>query len=50
MKKIIALRQVPAVADQIQEFDCPLLKALSVSDLVRREARAGLDDAARTDQ
>jgi len=42
----IATSVQPAVADQIQEFDRPLLKALNVSDLVRREVRAGLDDAA----
>jgi membrane protein len=46
----IATSIQPAVADQIQEFDRPLLKALRVSDLVRREVRAGLDDAARTDK
>jgi membrane protein len=46
----IATSVQPAVADQIQEFDRPLLKALRVSDLVRREVRAGLDDAARTDK
>jgi len=46
----IATSVQPAVADQIQEFDRPLLKALNVSDLVRREVRAGLDDAARTDK
>jgi membrane protein len=45
----IATSLQPAVADQIQEFDRPLLKALRVSDLVRQEVRAGLDDAARTD-
>lgn len=43
----IATSVQPAVADQIQEFDRPLLKAFGVSDLVRREVRAGLDDAAR---
>jgi len=41
----IATSVQPAVADQIQEFDRPLLKALNVSDLVRREVRAGLDVA-----
>jgi membrane protein len=46
----IATSVQPAVADQIQEFDRPLLKAPNVSDLVRREVRAGLDDAARTDK
>jgi membrane protein len=46
----IATSVQPAVADQIQEFDRPLLKALRVSDLVRQEVRAGLDDAARTDK
>ena len=46
----IATSVQPAVADQIQEFDRPLLKALRVSDLVRREVQAGLDDAARTDK
>ncbi len=44
----IATSVQPAVADQIQEFDRPLLKAFSVSDLVRREVRAGLDEAAKT--
>ena len=38
----IATSVQPAVADQIQEFDRPLLKAPNVSDLVRREVRAGL--------
>lgn len=38
----IATSVQPAVADQIQEFDRPLLKASNVSDLVRREVRAGL--------
>jgi membrane protein len=37
----------PAVADQIQEFDRPLLKTPNVSDLVRQEVRAGLDAAAK---
>jgi membrane protein len=46
----IATSVQPAVADQIQEFDRPLLQALRVSDLVRREVRAGLDDAARMDK
>jgi membrane protein len=46
----IATSVQPAIADQIQEFDRPLLKALRVSDLVRQEVRAGLDDAARTDK
>jgi len=46
----IATSVQPAVADQIQEFDRPLLKALRVSDLVRGEVRAGLDEAARTDR
>jgi membrane protein len=46
----IATSVQPAVADQIQEFDRPLLKTLRVSDLVRREVRAGLDDATRTDK
>jgi membrane protein len=44
----IATSVQPAVAEQIQEFDRPLLTALSVSDLVRREVRAGLDEAAKT--
>ena len=43
----IATSVQPAVADQIQEFDRPLLKAPNVSDLVRREVRAGLDKAAK---
>ncbi len=38
----IATSVQPAVADKIQEFDRPLLKAPNVSDLVRREVRAGL--------
>jgi membrane protein len=46
----IATSIQPAVADQIQEFDRPLLKALSISDLVRREVRAGLDEAAKTNK
>ena len=46
----IATSVQPAVVDQIQEFDRPLLKAFSVSDLVRQEVRAGLDHAARTDK
>jgi membrane protein len=46
----IATSVQPAVADQIQEFDRPLLKSHRVSDLVRREVRAGLDDAVRTDK
>ena len=46
----IATSVQPAIADQIQEFDRPLLKALRVSDLVRQEVRAGLDDAARTEK
>jgi membrane protein len=46
----IATAVQPAVADQIQEFDRPLLTAHRVSELVRREVRAGLDDAARTDK
>jgi membrane protein len=46
----IATSVQPAVAEQIQEFDRPLLKALGVPDLVRREVRAGLDEAARTDK
>jgi membrane protein len=46
----IATSVQPAVADQIQEFDRPLLKALRVSDVVRREVRAGLDEAVRTDK
>jgi len=44
----IATSVQPAVADEIQEFDRPLLKALRVSDLVRREVLAGLDKTART--
>jgi membrane protein len=44
----IATSVQPAVADQIQEFDRPLLKSLNVSDLVRREVRAGLDETAKT--
>lgn len=43
----IATSVQPAVAGQIQEFDRPLLKAPSVSDLVRREVLAGLDEAAK---
>jgi len=38
----IATSVQPAVADHIQEFDRPLLKAPNVSDLVRQEVRAGL--------
>lgn len=38
----IATSVQPAVADQIQEFDRPLLKAPNVPELVRREVRAGL--------
>jgi len=46
----IATSVQPAVADQIQEFDRPLLKAPNASDLVRREVRAGLDEAAKTNK
>jgi membrane protein len=46
----IATSVQPAVADQIQEFDRPLLKAPNMSDLVRREVRAGLDEAAKTNK
>jgi membrane protein len=46
----IATSGQPAVADQIQEFDRPLLKAPNVSDLVRREVRARLDEAAKTNK
>jgi membrane protein len=42
----IATSVQPAVADQIQEFDRPLLQSLNVSDLARREVRAELDDGA----
>lgn len=38
----IATSVQPAVADQVQEFDRPLLKAPNVPDLVRRQIRAGL--------
>ncbi|PKN30097.1 MAG: tRNA-processing ribonuclease [Deltaproteobacteria bacterium HGW-Deltaproteobacteria-21] len=41
----IATSVQPAVPDQIQEFDRPLLKAPNVSDQVRREVRAGLKKA-----
>jgi membrane protein len=40
----IATSVQPAVADQIQEFDRPLLKSINGSDLVPREVRVGLDD------
>jgi membrane protein len=46
----IATSVQPSVADQIQEFDRPLLKAPDVSDLVRREVRAGLDEEAKTNE
>jgi membrane protein len=46
----IATSVQPAIADQIQEFDRPLLKALRVSDLVRQEVRAVLDSSARMDK
>jgi membrane protein len=46
----IATSVQPTIADQIQEFDRPLLKALRVSDLVRQEVRAGLDSAPRMDK
>jgi len=46
----IATSVQPAVVDQIQEFDRPLLKALGVSDLVRQEVRAAIEHAARTDK
>jgi membrane protein len=46
----IATSVQPAVADQIQEFDRALLKEPNVSDLVRREVRAGLDEAAKTNK
>ena len=39
----IATSVQPAVADQIHEFDRPLLKARNVSDLVRQEVRQGLN-------
>ncbi len=38
----IATSVQPAVADQIQEFDRPLLKVPNVSNQVRREVRTGL--------
>jgi membrane protein len=40
----IATSVQPAVADQIHEFDRPLLKSINGSDLVPREVRVGLDD------
>ena len=46
----IATSVQPAVADQIQEFDRPLLKAPEVSDAVRREVLARLDEAAKTNK
>lgn len=46
----IATSVQPAVADQIQEFDRPLLKAPNASELVRRVVRAGLDEAAKTNK
>jgi membrane protein len=46
----IATSVQPAVADRIQEFDRPLLKAPHVPDLVRQEVRARLDEAARTNE
>jgi len=46
----IATSVQPAVTDQIQEFDRPLLNSPNVSDLVRREVQAGLDEAAKTNK
>jgi len=46
----IATSVQPAVTDQIQEFDRPLLNTPNVSDLVRREVQAGLDEAAKTNK
>jgi membrane protein len=46
----IATSVQPAVADRIQEFDRPLLKAPDVPDPVRRQVRAGLDEAAKTNK
>jgi membrane protein len=46
----IATSVQPAVADQIQEFDRPLLKTPEASDLVQREVLAGLDEAAKTNK
>jgi membrane protein len=46
----IATSVQPAVADQIQEFDRPLLKTPKASDLVQREVLAGLDEAAKTNK
>ena len=43
----IATSIQPAVAGQIQEFDRPLLRAPDVSDTVRREVQAGLDETER---
>jgi membrane protein len=45
----IATSVQPSVPDQIQEFYRPLLKAPDVSDLVRREVRAGLDEEAKNE-
>ncbi|MFZ7112279.1 MAG: YhjD/YihY/BrkB family envelope integrity protein [Desulfatiglandales bacterium] len=42
----IATSVQPAVAGQVQDFDRPLLKVPGVSDPVRREVPAGLDEAA----
>ncbi len=39
----IATAVQPALADQIQEFDRPLLNAPGVSDRIRQDVRAGLD-------
>ena len=44
----IATAVQPAVADQIQEFDRPLLKSHNVSNRVRQEVQAGLDGALKT--
>lgn len=46
----IATSVQPAVADQIQEFDRPLLRSPSVSEPVRREVQAGLEAAAKTNR
>ena len=46
----IATSAQPAVADQIQEFDRPLLKASNVSDLVRREVGEGLGEMVQTNR
>jgi membrane protein len=46
----IATSVQPAVAEQIQEFDRPLLKAVGVSDPVRRKVQEGLANAATTNK